>query len=126
MLLQDEDENHQIVLHIIQDLMKKGQESQEIFLEHFGRLGLFGRVQSIAGPIEEQEGAISMDEKVEIKVSISFFIFSYFFFTKQLYLYCTKSFAMNKSVKGNQFLHYFLFDDQFIVNYYKHISVICR
>lgn len=120
MLLQDEDENHQIVLHIIQDLMKKGQESQEIFLEHFGRLGLFGRVQSIAGPIEEQEGAISMDEKVEIKVSISFFIFSYFF-TKQLYLYCTKYFAMNNSVNGSQFLHYFLFDDQFILNYLTNI-----
>ena len=47
--------------------MKKGQESQEIFLEHFGRLGLFGRVQSLAGPVEEQEGAIALDEKVSDK-----------------------------------------------------------
>ena len=62
--MQDEDENHQIVLHIILDLMKKGTESQEIFLEHFGRLGLFGRVQSLVGPYEEPEGAIAVDEKV--------------------------------------------------------------
>lgn len=45
-------------------MMKKGQESQDVFLEHFGRLGLFGRVQCIAGPMEEQEGAIAMEEKV--------------------------------------------------------------
>lgn len=100
MLLQDEDENHQIVLHIIQDLMKKGQESQEIFLEHFGRLGLFGRVQSIAGPIEEQEGAISMDEKVEIKVSISFFIFSYFFFYKTIISLLHKIFCYEQIGEG--------------------------
>lgn len=62
---EDEDENHQVILHIIQDMMKKGQESQDVFLEHFGRLGLFGRVQSIAGPMEEQEGAIAMEEMVE-------------------------------------------------------------
>lgn len=102
MLLQDEDENHQIVLHIIEDLMKKGQESQEIFLEHFGRLGLFGRVLSIAGPIEEQEGAISMDEKVEIKVSISFFIFSYFFYKTIISLlhkiFCYEQFGEGQSM----------------------------
>lgn len=50
-----------MVLFIIQDLMAKG---QEIFLEHFARLGLFGRVLSLAGPMEEEDGAIAKEDKV--------------------------------------------------------------
>jgi len=35
-----------------------------IFLEHFARLGLFGRVLSLAGPLEEEEGATAKEDKV--------------------------------------------------------------
>lgn len=41
-----------IVLAIIQDLMAK---CQEIFLDHFARLGIFTKVQALAGPLETQE-----------------------------------------------------------------------
>lgn len=41
-----------MVLAIIQDLMSK---SQEIFLDHFARLGIFTKVQALAGPPEPQE-----------------------------------------------------------------------
>lgn len=40
--------------------MKKG---QEIYLEHFARLGLFGRVLALVGPLEEEEAK----EKVILK-----------------------------------------------------------
>jgi hypothetical protein len=40
--------------------MKK---AQDIFLEHFARLGMFGRVQDLAGPLESEATAIK-EEKV--------------------------------------------------------------
>lgn len=50
------------VLQIMQDLMLK---CQEVFLEHFARLGLFSRVLTLAGPqSNEEEGSKSKDEKV--------------------------------------------------------------
>ncbi|XP_018579699.1 E3 ubiquitin-protein ligase Ufd4 isoform X5 [Anoplophora glabripennis] len=49
--LEDED-GHSIVLSIIQDLMTK---SQDIFLDHFARLGIFTKVQGLAGPPEAQD-----------------------------------------------------------------------
>ncbi|KAL3265554.1 hypothetical protein HHI36_009759 [Cryptolaemus montrouzieri] len=49
----DEDEDgHLVVLSIIQDLMSK---SQELFLDHFARLGIFSKVQTLAGPQEPQD-----------------------------------------------------------------------
>lgn len=39
-------------MSIIQDLMSK---SQEVFLDHFARLGIFTKVQALAGPPEPQE-----------------------------------------------------------------------
>lgn len=60
-VIQEDDDGHQVVLNIIQDLMKK---ESEIFLEHFARLGLFGRVLALAGSYEEEEGAIGKEEKV--------------------------------------------------------------
>lgn len=35
-----------------------------LFLDHFARLGLFGKVLSLAGPLEDNEGASSKDDKV--------------------------------------------------------------
>ena len=35
-----------------------------LFLDHFARLGLFGKVLSLAGPIEDEEGATGKDDKV--------------------------------------------------------------
>ncbi|XP_044749275.1 E3 ubiquitin-protein ligase Ufd4 isoform X2 [Coccinella septempunctata] len=49
----DEDEDgHLVVLSIIQDLMSK---AQELFLDHFARLGIFSKVQTLAGPLESQD-----------------------------------------------------------------------
>lgn len=49
----DEDEDgHLIVLSVIQDLMSK---SPDLFLDHFARLGIFSKVQALAGPLETQE-----------------------------------------------------------------------
>ncbi|XP_069118347.1 E3 ubiquitin-protein ligase HECTD1-like isoform X3 [Argopecten irradians] len=59
---EEDDEGHQVVLFIIKDLMSKG---QDVFLEHFARLGLFGRVLSLAGPMEEEEGATAKEDKDE-------------------------------------------------------------
>ncbi|XP_033735284.1 E3 ubiquitin-protein ligase HECTD1-like isoform X2 [Pecten maximus] len=59
---EEDDEGHQVVLFIIKDLMSKG---QDIFLEHFARLGLFGRVLSLAGPMDEEEGATAKEDKDE-------------------------------------------------------------
>lgn len=41
-----------MVLSIISDLMAK---AQEIFLDHFARLGVFSKVQALAGPAEGNE-----------------------------------------------------------------------
>lgn len=46
------------MLGIIQDLMVK---AQDIFLDHFARLGIFSKVQALAGPPESQE--INEDEQ---------------------------------------------------------------
>lgn len=51
-LFQEDEDGHSVVLSIIQDLMSK---SQEIFLDHFARLGIFTKVQALAGPPEPQE-----------------------------------------------------------------------
>nr|CAD7200637.1 unnamed protein product [Timema douglasi] len=47
--MEDED-GHLVVLQIIQDLMTK---AQDIFLDHFARLGVFSKVQQLAGPLQE-------------------------------------------------------------------------
>lgn len=61
-VLQDDDDGHMTVLQIMQDLMLK---CQEVFLEHFARLGLFSRVLGLAGPpFQDEEGAKSKDDKV--------------------------------------------------------------
>ncbi|XP_028141816.2 E3 ubiquitin-protein ligase HECTD1 isoform X2 [Diabrotica virgifera virgifera] len=49
---EDDEDGHSIVLLIIQDLMSK---LQEVFLDHFARLGIFTKVQALAGPPEPQE-----------------------------------------------------------------------
>ncbi|CAH0559918.1 unnamed protein product [Brassicogethes aeneus] len=49
---EEDEEGHSVVLSIIQDLMSK---SQEVFLDHFARLGIFTKVQALAGPPEPQE-----------------------------------------------------------------------
>lgn len=41
-----------VVLAIIQDLMLK---AQDLFLDHFARLGIFSKVQALTGPNEVQE-----------------------------------------------------------------------
>lgn len=50
--LQEDEDGHSVVLSVIQDLMVK---SQEIFLDHFARLGIFTKVQALGGPLETQE-----------------------------------------------------------------------
>lgn len=61
-VLQEDDEGHLTALNTAQDLMQKG---EEIFLEHFARLGIFGKVLALAGPPpEEEEGAKAKEEKL--------------------------------------------------------------
>ncbi|KAK2190392.1 hypothetical protein NP493_82g04009 [Ridgeia piscesae] len=43
----DDEEGHLTALQVIQDLMEK---CEDIFLEYFARLGVFGKVLSLAGP----------------------------------------------------------------------------
>lgn len=50
--IQEDEDGHLVVLGIIQDLMLK---AQEIFLDHFARLGIFSKVQALAGPPEAQD-----------------------------------------------------------------------
>lgn len=45
-LLQDDEDGHVVVLLIIEDLMTK---TQEAFLDHFARLGVFSKVQALMG-----------------------------------------------------------------------------
>ncbi|XP_044733919.1 E3 ubiquitin-protein ligase HECTD1 isoform X2 [Chrysoperla carnea] len=49
--MEDED-GHLVVLSIISDLMAK---AQDIFLDHFARLGVFSKVQALAGPLDSPE-----------------------------------------------------------------------
>ncbi|XP_064604069.1 LOW QUALITY PROTEIN: E3 ubiquitin-protein ligase HECTD1-like [Liolophura sinensis] len=59
---EEDDEGHLTALNTAQDLMQKG---EEIFLEHFARLGIFGKVLALAGPPpEEEEGAKAKEEKL--------------------------------------------------------------
>lgn len=51
-----------MVLAIIQDLMVK---AQEIFLDHFARLGIFSKVQSLAGPPESSDNNDDNDQVLE-------------------------------------------------------------
>lgn len=44
--LQDDEDGHLVVLTIIEELMNKRQEE---FLDHFARLGVFSKVQSLMG-----------------------------------------------------------------------------
>ena len=60
---QDDDDGHLTVLQVVQEVMNKG---GSLFLDHFARLGLFGKVLSLAGPIEDEEGATGKDDKVKL------------------------------------------------------------
>lgn len=51
-LQQDDEDGHLTALQIIEDLMQK---HQDIFLDHFARLGVFNMVYSLAGPPPEEE-----------------------------------------------------------------------
>ncbi|XP_063240551.1 E3 ubiquitin-protein ligase HECTD1 isoform X2 [Bacillus rossius redtenbacheri] len=46
---EEDEDGHMVALQIIQDLMGK---AQDIFLDHFARLGVFCKVQQLAGPAE--------------------------------------------------------------------------
>ncbi|KAK3576282.1 hypothetical protein CHS0354_036017 [Potamilus streckersoni] len=59
---EDDDEGHLTVLQILQDLMKEG---GDLFIDHFARLGLFGKVHVLAGALDSEEGAVAKEEKEE-------------------------------------------------------------
>ena len=62
LVLQDDDDGHLTVLQVLQEVMNKG---GALFLDHFARLGLFGKVLSLAGPLENEDGATAKDDKVK-------------------------------------------------------------
>lgn len=49
---QDDEDGHLVVLTIIEELMTKKQEE---FLDHFARLGVFSKVQSLMGSSSDSE-----------------------------------------------------------------------
>ncbi|KAJ8975323.1 hypothetical protein NQ317_008309 [Molorchus minor] len=51
---EEDEDGHSVVLSIIQDLMAK---SQGVFLDQFARLGIFTKVQALAGPPESQDNS---------------------------------------------------------------------
>ncbi|XP_014790157.1 E3 ubiquitin-protein ligase HECTD1 [Octopus bimaculoides] len=61
---EEDDNGHLIALQVVQDLMKKG---QEIYLEHFARLGLFSRVLTLVGPFEEEKDKEKEEEEPVIE-----------------------------------------------------------
>ncbi|CAG2067311.1 unnamed protein product, partial [Timema podura] len=63
----EDEDGHLVVLQIIQDLMTK---AQDIFLDHFARLGVFSKVQQLAGPLQEIPVA-SQDSKKDDNEDIS-------------------------------------------------------
>uniref|UniRef100_A0A1Y1M238 E3 ubiquitin-protein ligase n=1 Tax=Photinus pyralis TaxID=7054 RepID=A0A1Y1M238_PHOPY len=64
---EEDEDGHLIVLSIIQDLMIK---AQDIFLDHFARLGVFSKVQALAGPpdviVEPEENDQNITEQAEV------------------------------------------------------------
>nr|CAD7405775.1 unnamed protein product [Timema poppensis] len=62
---EEDEDGHLVVLQIIQDLMTK---AQDIFLDHFARLGVFSKVQQLAGPLQEIPVA-TQDSKKDDNVS---------------------------------------------------------
>lgn len=59
---QEDEDGHLVVLAIIQDLMMK---AQEIFLDHFARLGIFSKVQSLGGPPESSDNNDDNEQVLE-------------------------------------------------------------
>lgn len=57
---QEDEDGHLVVLEIIQDLTVK---AQEVFLDHFARLGVFSKVLQLAGPPEPAQ-AVKKEEPV--------------------------------------------------------------
>lgn len=51
-ILQDDDDGHMSALNIIQDLLEK---ANEVFIEHFARLGVISKVSEMVGPLLEEE-----------------------------------------------------------------------
>lgn len=54
-IFQDDEDGHLVVLTIIEELMTKRQEE---FLDHFARLGVFSKVQSLMGSNVETESDV--------------------------------------------------------------------
>ncbi|XP_067009629.1 E3 ubiquitin-protein ligase HECTD1 isoform X3 [Anabrus simplex] len=59
---EEDEDGHLVVLQIIQDLMSK---AQDIFLDHFARLGVFSKVMQLAGPQEPQDTHINKKDENE-------------------------------------------------------------
>ncbi|KAK9885691.1 hypothetical protein WA026_012456 [Henosepilachna vigintioctopunctata] len=58
----DDEDGHLVVLSIIQDLMLK---SQELFLDHFARLGIFSKVQALAGSLDSHDAEDKIQKQEE-------------------------------------------------------------
>lgn len=65
---QEDDDGHYTALQVIQQLMRK---AEDVFIDQFARLGVFGKVLSLAGPPEEDDEEEEMaraDERVRFRV----------------------------------------------------------
>ncbi|XP_046388843.1 E3 ubiquitin-protein ligase Ufd4 isoform X5 [Ischnura elegans] len=66
---EEDEDGHLVVLQIIQDLMIK---AQDIFLDHFARLGIFCKVMQLAGPeesLDTRKGENQHSESGEVEES---------------------------------------------------------
>lgn len=81
--MQEDEDGHLVVLQIIQDLTIK---AQDIFLDHFARLGVFSKVLQLAGP---QDANATTIKKQEASVSKIFYLQN-FIHLKNSYENCLK------------------------------------
>lgn len=65
---EEDEDGHLVVLSIIQDLMVKAQDT---FLDHFARLGIFSKVQALAGPPETIESIEEAEQLQELEATES-------------------------------------------------------
>ncbi|XP_071056058.1 E3 ubiquitin-protein ligase Ufd4 isoform X3 [Onthophagus taurus] len=63
---EEDEDGHLVVLAIIQDLMLK---AQDIFLDHFARLGIFSKVLSLTGPADVLESNEETEQASEQDVT---------------------------------------------------------
>ena len=61
-IFQDDDDGHMSALNIIQDLLEK---ANDVFIEHFARLGVISKVSEMVGPLLEDEDEEENEDEID-------------------------------------------------------------